>query len=109
MADDEIMISFSRAQDPDGSRLRQTFEVQLAIDWARSLRDLMTRLMAAASVPLAVMATWLRAPPVLRKTALTAWVMSLAGVVVAGLAERKYLHRRAQLIGAIGPIDRTAR
>jgi hypothetical protein len=100
-----IVFRHTRARDPDGTKLGGTVEAHLASEHARGLRQRMMHVVAFTSVPVALIARW-PAPPGLRWIAFGAWMVAVAGVVVAAVSEWKYRRERAQLMMEMEPLDR---
>lgn len=101
MAGGFIVVRPSPERDPDGSKLRETLQVQLAIERAHSVRELMVYVVAWLSVPMGLLAFW-RGAPGPRNLVLAAWATSLAGVLVAGASEWKHHRRRSDLMAELG-------
>lgn len=102
MAEGFIVFRPSPERDPDWSKFRETLQVQLAIERAHSVRELMVYVVAWLSVPMGLLAFWRDAPASPRSLVLAAWATSLAGVLIAGASEWKHHRRRTDLMAELG-------
>jgi hypothetical protein len=97
-----VVVRVSPDRDPDGSKLRDTLQAQLALDRALSWRALMLDLLAILSLPLGVALAAAGSPPGrARALLLVAWAAGVAGLAIAGASEWKYRRRRAALLNEL--------
>ena len=102
MREDFIVVKRSPERDPDGSKLRETLQTQVAIDRAHSFRDLMVYALALLSVPMGIFIAWRDVPASPRTLVLAMWVSSLAGLVITGASEWKLSRKRTDLMTELG-------
>ena len=97
-----IVVEPSHLEDPDGSKLDGVLEAQLAIEQARSRRDAWMHLLALASIPVWIVATWPDAlTQGLRSLLLAAWAACFAIVVLIIASEWRTRRRQTALLQAL--------
>ena len=104
MDDGFVVVGVSRRRDPDGRKLRTFLQSQIALERAQALRDLLTHLLAAASLPLGVLVLRSASGGTgFRSATLAGWLTCT--IALALTAVREWWHRRrcAALKRDLGP------
>jgi hypothetical protein len=92
---DLLALELSSERDPDGSRLRQALGAHVALQRARASRMVLVHVLAAAGLPVWLMALWPRwASGEARRLVLVLWAWSALMAVVALVRERRWRWRR---------------
>src|SRR5688572_12606702 len=99
MGDDSdfMVLKPSKHSDPDGSKLAVSIRATQALEHARSRRDALVRLLAAAGIPVWLVLAWGGAATAsrMRSFSLALWAAALLAVVVALVSEWRCYKRRA--------------
>jgi hypothetical protein len=103
VAESYILFESPPGRDPDGAKLREALQAQVALERAESVRVLMVYFVALLSVPNGILSLWRAAPSQLRGLAFAAWAASVAGVILAAVSEWKHHRRRRKVMVALEP------
>ena|SRR5436190_3034061 len=103
MDDGFVVVGVSRRKDPDGSKLRTFLRSQIALERAQALRDLLTHLMAAASLPLGFLVFSTGAGTSFRSFTLAGWLTCTIALAVTAVREWQHRRRCATLKRDLGP------
>jgi hypothetical protein len=103
MDDGFVVIGVSRRKDPDGRKLRIFLQSQIAVERAQALRDLLTHLLAAASLPLGFLVLSAGAGTSFRSVTLAGWLTCTIALAVTAGREWRHRRRCAALKRDLGP------
>ncbi len=95
MDDQELtVLAISRANDPDGSKLRAALEAHFEVERLHALRVFLLYLMCVSGVPVWIAAGWPALLPAgLRNLSLLAWAACATGSVMCTISELRWRRR----------------
>ena len=104
MDDGFVVVGVSRRRDPDGRKLRTFLQSQIALERAQALRDLLTHVLAAASLPLGFLVLRsTNAGAGFRAATLALWLTCTIALALTAVREWRYRRRCAALQRDLGP------